>query len=110
MNELDEILLSQYHSAKKTMKALQRIKKIFPENKESLEAEQANKFRQEFFKSMIDNKDILTKKPKKKEKTEDILDKNPMFYIYRNTIMAAAFGYMYFTSYIQKYWEQFRKE
>lgn len=110
MNELDEILLSQYHSNKKTMKVLKRFKKIFPESKELLRAEEANKLRQEFFKSMIENKDILTKKPKKKEKSEDILDKNPIYYMYRNTIMAAAFGYMFFASSVQKYWEQFRKD
>ena len=45
MNELDEILLDQYHSAKKTMKVLKRFKKIFPENKELVKAEEANKLR-----------------------------------------------------------------
>lgn len=92
------------------MKVLKRLKKIFPENKELLKAEEANKLRQEFFNSMIENKDILNKKVKKKEKTEDILDRNPIYYMYRNTIMAAAFGYMFFASSMQKYWEQFRKD
>ena len=110
MNELDEILLDQYHSAKKTMKVLKRFKKIFPENKELVKAEEANKLRQKFFEDMIENKDILNKKVKKKEKSEDILDRNPIYYMYRNTIMAAAFGYMFFSSSVQKYWEQFRKD
>lgn len=93
------------------MKVLKRLKKIFPENKELLEAEEANKLRQEYFESMIENKDIIKKKHKKKRyKSEDILDKNPIYYMYRNTVMAAAFGYMFFSSSIQKYWEQFRKD
>ena len=112
MNEVDEILLDQYHSAKRTMKVLKRFKKLFPENKELFKAEEANKLRQKFFEDMIENKDVLNKKVKKKDKqkAEDVLDKNPVYYMYRNTIMAAAFGYMFFSSSVQKYWEQFRKD
>lgn len=111
MEELDEILLSQLHSTKKTMKVLKRFKKLFPHNKELFEAEEANKLRQKFFEDMIDNKDILKKKKSKhKHKSEDILDRNPIYYMYRNTVMAAAFGYMYFTSSMQNYWKQFRKD
>ena len=110
MEDLDHTLLDQLNSAKRVMKVYKRLKKIFPENKELLEAEEANKLRQKFFESMIENKDILNKKVKKKQKSEDVLDRNPIYYMYRNTIMAAAFGYMFFTSSVQKYWEQFRKD
>lgn len=111
MEELDDLLLEQLHVTKKTMKVLKRFKKIFPHNKELFEAEEANKLRQKFFEDMIENKDILKKKKSKhKHKSEDILDKNPLYYVYRNTIMVAAFGYMYFSSSMQNYWKQFRKD
>ena len=110
-DELDEILFEQYHSAKKTMKLIKRLKKIFPEDENLMEIEKRNKLRQNFFEDMVQNKIILVKKTKKKkkEKTEDLLDRNPIYYVYRNTIMAAAFSYMFFTSSVKKYWEHLRK-
>lgn len=111
MEDLDHILLDQLNSAKRTMKVLKSFKKIFPENKELLKADEANKLRQKFFEDMIENKDLIKKKHKKKKiKSQDILDKNPIYYMYRNTIMAAAFGYMFFSSSVQRYWDQFRKD
>lgn len=108
MEDLDHILLDQLHAMKRNMKLIKKLKKLFPKNKDIEEVEKANKLRQEFFESMIENKSILDKKLKKKEKVEDVLDRNPMYYLYRNTIMTAAFGYMFFVNSIQKYWEQFK--
>jgi hypothetical protein len=111
MNELDEILLDQYHAAKRTMRVIKTFKILFPESKEVLQAEEDNKLRQKFFENMIENKSLLNKKIKKKrkQKSQDILDKNPIYYVYRNTIMAAVFSYMFFSGSARKYWKQFRK-
>jgi hypothetical protein len=110
MEELDLILLEQWHAAKKSQKVLKRIKKIFGDVDELQRAINANQMRLQFFESMIEDKSLFDKKIKKKNKHEDILDRNPIYYMYRNSFMAAAFGYMFFSSTIQKYWEHYRKE
>ena len=107
MEELDHILMLQLHSARKTNKMIKRLKKIM-KLKELDEVEEANLLRQQFFESMVNNKSLLKKnKIKKIEKNKDVLDKNVFYYLYRNTIMASAFGYMYFSAAIQKYWNYY---
>jgi hypothetical protein len=109
MEELDLILLEQWHAAKKGQKVLKRMKKIFGDVDELQRVINANQLRLQFFESMIEDKSLLDKKIKKKKKKEDVLDRNPIYYMYRNTVMAAAFGYMYFSSSIQKYLDFFKK-
>ena len=85
------------------------MKKIFGDVDELQRVINANQLRLQFFESMIEDKSLLDKKIKKKKKKEDVLDRNPIYYMYRNTVMAAAFGYMYFSSSIQKYLDFFKK-
>jgi hypothetical protein len=105
--DLDHILLDQLHSSRRIGKVIKRLKKIMKDP--SLEkGEKANHLRQKFFEDMIENKSLLDNKSKKKKtKAEDILDRNPMYYLYRNTVMATAFSYMYFTSAFQTYFTSY---
>lgn len=107
MEDLDHILLEQLHSARRTGKVIKRLKKFLKDPMLD-KGEKANHLRQQYFESMIQDKTLLKKKPKKKkEKSEDILDRNPLYYIYRNTVMATAFSYMYFSAAVQKYFTSY---
>jgi hypothetical protein len=92
MDELDEILLEQLHNP--------YIEKgeVYIDN------------RIKFFESMIQDKSLLFKKPKKKKtKQSDLLSRNPAYEWYRNAMFITNFGYKIFTDSISQYMSYFKK-
>lgn len=107
---LDEIILEQLHAAKRTAKLYRRLEKIIQVKCEELEyGKEANKLRQHFFESMIHNKDILHKKPKRKKENLDVLSKNPVYEMYRYSFMLTSLSYKIFVDSMNNYFNYFKK-
>ena len=94
MHEIDVILVDQLHSAKRSRKRLLRMVKIMPDEPLlNIGLEMVDK-RIVFFESMIQDKTLLLKKPKKKkEKSLDILAKNPVYEWYKLAYIATTLSY-----------------
>jgi len=67
MENLDEILLDQLNSARKTAKLIKRLKKYYKNDYKIIECEKNNILRQQFFENMIENKNIINTKINKKK-------------------------------------------
>ena len=110
MEELDRILLDQLHSAKHRQKLIKRLKKLIIGDKGLDALEHQNKIQIEFFENMIENKELLKEKPKKRNtKDSDLLSRNPFFEAYRLTWFASLYGYTVMTETMKNYWSFFRK-
>jgi hypothetical protein len=110
MNEMDEILLDQLHSAKSCKKVIKRIKKLAPTDLKIHEVEIANHKRMMFFESMIEDKTLLQKKHKrKKQKDPDILARNPVYEWYRQSLYVTVFSYKMFMDSVSQYMSYFKK-
>ena len=112
MDELDEILLDQLHSVKRTKKLLKRLKKLYRKSDPYIEKGEVyieNKIK--FFESMIQDKSLLFKKVKKKKvKQSDLLSRNPFYEWYRNTMFVTNFGIKMFTDSLSQYMSYFKKD
>jgi hypothetical protein len=110
MEDLDQILLEQLHAAKNGHKLIKRLKKLIRKDKGLDALERQNKIRIEFFENMIENKELLRQKSKKKKKKDsDLLSRNPFYEAYRYTVLASVYGYTVMSSAMKDYWSFFRK-
>ena len=66
--DLDHILLDQLHHAKRSKKAVKRVKKLCPNDPLVLVGDELIDKRIQFFESMISDKTLLRKKHKRKIK------------------------------------------
>ena len=99
MDELDHILLDQLHSAQRRLKIIHRMQKRFYDPYHLGLVEQSTLGQIAFFESMIQDKTLLKKRKRKKQKKEtDILDKNPVYTYYRNLYMFAVFMFNTYAS------------
>ena len=104
MNELDEILLDQLHSAQRRQKLIKRLKKILKDGHDLGRVEHQNNLTMHYLKSMIKDKSLLEKKHKKKRKEEsDILTKNPVYEWYKYTFLVTKFSYKMIAESFQEY-------
>ena len=111
MNELDEILLDQYHSAKRRKKFFKRMKKVMPTERLLIIGEEMVDKRIEFFAFQINNKELLEKKhKKKKDKDSDILARNPVYEWYRQALYLTFFGYKTIINSAAEYMKFFKKD
>ena len=111
MNELDEILLDQYHSAKRRKKFYKRMKKLMPTERLLIVGEQMNDGYISFYESMIEDKELLIKKhKKKKQKDSDILARNPVYEWYRQALYITVFSYKTFVDSAVHYMSWFKKK
>ena len=64
-----------------------------------------------FFETMIQNKSLLDKKQKKKKRNKDpdILARNPVYEMYRNTLYFTVFGYKMLSDSVSGYMSYFKK-
>jgi hypothetical protein len=110
MEELDKILLEQLHAAKNGQKLINRLQKLLKNDKGLNDLKHQNKIRIDFFENMIENKQLLNQKSKKKKKKDsDLLSRNPIYEAYRYTILASMYGYTIMSSAMKDYWSFFRK-
>lgn len=99
MNELDEILLEQYYSAKKRKKTIKRLIKLMPLEKQLKDGEILVEKHIKFIESMIEDKQLLNKKyKKKKQKQNDLLAKNTFYDLYKNILYITYYNYKIFVN------------
>jgi hypothetical protein len=110
MDDLDHILLCQYHATKRQLKLIKRIKKLLKNDPKVDDVEYQSKMKLQFFEDMIEDKTLLDSKPPKVKKEEDVLDKNPVYTMYKNTMMFTMFGYKVFSDAMQTYLSAFYKK
>lgn len=112
MNEdLDAILAEQYHTTKRSLKTVARLRRVLiNEQQLANEVEARIHLRMQFFESMIRDKSLLHKKHKKKKtKQQDLITRNPVFEWYRNVIFVSTFGYKMFMDSFTGYMSYFKK-
>lgn len=108
---LDNILLDQLHSARNGQKLIKRIKQLFKKDPNIDALEHQNKIRIEFFENMIEDKELLKQKNKKKPNSEsDLLSKNPVYEAYRFTMFASLYGYSLMLDTMKQYITFFKKD
>lgn len=111
-DELDNILLQQLHVMKKQKKIIKRVRKLYGHDPmlDIGEVNVDNKIL--FLQSMIQDKSILkNKKPKiDKRPYNDILSRNPIWELYRHTIMISLFSYKTITDTVSNYFSSKSKQ
>ena len=111
MNELDEILLEQLHSARRRIRLIKRLKKLLKNDRGLLEGEKIVEKKIQFFESMIKDKSLLKRKvKKKKQKDSDLLSRNPVYQWYRNVFMFTTVGYKIVLDSLTGYMSFFKKD
>lgn len=75
MDELDLILLDQYHTTKRRLKTVKKLRKIVSYKEDLDRVEISIQQSLIFFETMIVDKSLLNKKHKLKKQTDDILGK-----------------------------------
>lgn len=112
MNELDEILLEQLHNARKSRKRIKRVRKLLKNDPVVDKGEEYIDNRIKFFENMIQDKTLLYKKAKKRKKNKDpdILARNPVYELYRQTLYFTIFSYKMITDSVTGYMSYFKKD
>ena len=111
MNELDEILLEQLHNCMRNKQKLRRIERLTGKDPVIDKGRIYIENRIKFFESMIQDKSLLKKKPKRKKvKESDLLARNPLYELYRNTFIITTLGYKMLWDSLGQYMSYFRKD
>jgi len=110
MEDLDEILLDQLNSARKTAKLIKKLKKYYKNEPRVLECEKNNNLRQQFFENMIENKSILNKKIRKKKINNDILKNNVFYTTCRYFFTVTIINYNLLSEITKNYFVLLRKD
>jgi hypothetical protein len=111
MNELDEILLEQLHISMRNRKHLRRVSKLLRNDPVVEKGKLYIEGRIKFFETMIEDKSLLKKRPRRKKiKESDLLARNLVYEWYRNVFIAAAFSYKMFSDSVTSYMSYFRKD
>jgi alcohol dehydrogenase YqhD (iron-dependent ADH family) len=111
-DEIDHILAEQYHSAKKRLRSVKRLRRIFSYKDDFDLVEHRIEKSLAFFESMIIDKKLLQKQNKKKtkkQKTEDILGKNQFRTLLKTAIAYSNLSYKLMTSYWDNYMSFWKK-
>ena len=110
MNELDEILLHQLHNTMSNKKHLNRVKRLLGDDPMIREGMKYIDGRIQFFQSMIEDKTLLKKRPKKRKKESDLLARSSTYEWYRNAFIISTIGYRMFMEYFSSYMSYFKKD
>jgi hypothetical protein len=108
--DLDHILLDQYHAALRQRKLIAKLKKLMKNDHQIDMVSVTLEKRIQFYVTMIKDKTILGKKVKRKKSSEDVLCKNPVFEMYRYGVFVTFFGYQMFWNSMKDYMNQFNKK
>jgi len=102
--DLDHIILEQLHLARKRLKIVKRHLKLMPKDPWLNEGVIIIGKKIEFFETMIQNKELLNKKMKKKKQHDlDILSRSPIYTLYRDVMIVSNIGYRFFMDIAQNY-------
>lgn len=109
--ELDDILLEQLHECKRRKKLIKRLRKVMKNEHLLYVGEEMVDKKIQFFEDMIENKSLLSKKPKKRKTTQsDLLARNPVYEWYRNTMFITTITYKMLSDYVSSYMSYFKKD
>jgi hypothetical protein len=104
MDELDTILLDQYHRAKRSLKMCKRHRILLKDDPELARLERQVLKTMQFLEEMINDKTILHKKPGKRKKTEkSVFCSNPWFEAYKTAFTVTAWSTRLAAEYTQGY-------
>lgn len=111
IDELDLILLEQLQQARRNKKTIKRVRKLLSNDPAIDKGEEYIDGRIAFFETMIQNKSLLDKKQKKKKRNKDpdILARNPVYEMYRQTLYFTVFGYKMLSDSVSGYMSYFKK-
>ena len=112
MDELDEILLDQLLTARYIAKKMRKARRVMGHDPTLLSLQVYNEKRIQFLETMINDKELLQKKRKRKKKTEkdpDILARSTPYLWYRNFMVATNIGYKMMIESVQAYMSLFKK-
>ena len=111
IDELDLILLDQLQQARRNKKTIKRVRKLLSNDPAIDKGEEYIDGRIAFFETMIQNKSLLDKKQKKKKRNKDpdILARNPVYEMYRQTLYFTVFGYKMLSDSVSGYMSYFKK-
>ena len=111
MNELDDILLEQLHSARHLAKKMRKARRVMGPDPTLLTLQIMNEKRIQFFETMINDKALLQKKYKRKKvsKDPDILARSTTYEWYRNFMVVTNIGYKIMIDSFQAYMSYFKK-
>jgi hypothetical protein len=110
-DELDEILLEQLHAARRQKKLIKRLKRLLKNEHLLYVGDEMVDKRITFYESMIHNKSLLLRKPKKrKTKQSDLLARNPFYEWCRNVTMVTNITYKMFSDSLSGYMSFFKKD
>lgn len=104
MEELDQILLEQYHSAKRRLKIIKRHRILLKNDTELDRLEQQVLRTVKYLEGQIRDKRLFEQKPSKRKKTEkSIFCNNPWFEAYKTAFTVTAWSTRLFSEYTQGY-------
>jgi len=104
-------LLDQLHAAKNGQKLIKRLKQLLKKDSGLDALEHQNKIRIEFFENMIEDKELLNQKNKRKPQREsDLLSKNALVETYRLAMFASLYGYTLMVNTMKEYITFFKKD
>jgi hypothetical protein len=87
------------------------MKKLMPTEQLLIVGEEMVEKNMEFYAFVINNKQLLDKKhKKKKEKDKDVLARNPVYEWYRNVFYLTVFSYKTFMYSATQYMSYFKKD
>ena len=111
IDELDLILLDQLQQARRNKKTIKRVRKLLSNDPAIDKGEEYIDGRIAFFETMIQNKSLLDKKQKKKKRNKDpdILARNPVYEMYRQTLYFTVFGYKMLSYSVSGYMSYLKK-
>jgi hypothetical protein len=110
MEELDQILLEQYHSAKRRLKIIKRHRILLKNDTELDRLEQSVLNTVKYLEGQIRDKRLFEKKPSKRKKTEkSIFCSNPWFEAYKGAFTVTVWSTRLFSEYTQGYINEIAK-
>lgn len=109
--DLDHILLDQYHVSKYLQRKMKRARKLIGDDPLLLQFQECNDKRMLFFESMIEDKSILHKKKRKSiNRSDDLLAKHPLVEFYKYAWVSTFCSYNMAIKYVQNYLSMFTKK
>ena len=109
--ELDHILAEQLHNTRKALKVLKRHDRLMPNDPNIKKGLTYIENKIKFFEGMIQNKELIKKKPKKKKECDpDILARGMLHTWYRNAFFVSTIGYRMMLEAAQDYISMFNKK
>ena len=104
MKKLDDILVEQLHSSRKSLKTVKRHLKLMPTDPWLNKGVPLIENKIKFFENMIEDKKLIKKKVKKKKQCDpDILSRSPIYTWYRDVMIISNIGYSFFVDMAQNY-------